>query len=147
VRASHERWDGAGYPDGHAGHEIPLGARIVAVCDAFDALTAERPYRAARSRAIALDELRRCAGTQFDPRVVAAFAAALQTQDAVTAHGRPGPASAPLSLRDPEVAPGRLTGARGYHRRLDVCRRYGTEFAAARERRAHARHGRQPGGT
>ena len=92
VRASHERWDGAGYPDGHAGHEIPLGARIVAVCDAFDALTAERPYRAARSRAIALDELRRCAGTRFDPRVVTAFAAALHEHD--LAHRRSEPLAA-----------------------------------------------------
>jgi diguanylate cyclase (GGDEF)-like protein/putative nucleotidyltransferase with HDIG domain len=77
VRSSHERWDGGGYPDQLAGEEIPLGARIVAVCDSFEAMTADRAYRAAMSEADALAELRRCAGTQFDPRVVAAFEAAL----------------------------------------------------------------------
>jgi diguanylate cyclase (GGDEF)-like protein len=73
VRSSHEAWDGAGYPDGLAGAEIPLGARIVAVCDAFDAMTSERPYAPARTAAEAVMELRRCAGRQFDPGVVAAF--------------------------------------------------------------------------
>jgi diguanylate cyclase (GGDEF)-like protein len=77
VRASHERFDGRGYPDGLAGEEIPLGARIVAVCDSFDAMVADRPYREPMSDAAALAELRRCAGSQFDPRVVDAFAAAL----------------------------------------------------------------------
>jgi diguanylate cyclase (GGDEF)-like protein len=77
VRASHERYDGAGYPDGRAGEDIPLGARIVAVCDAFDAMVADRPYRRALSRDAALAELERCTGTQFDPAVVAAFAAAV----------------------------------------------------------------------
>ena len=75
VRSSHERWDGTGYPDRLAGEQIPLGARIVAVADAFDDMTASRPYRAAISHAEAIEELQRCAGTQFDPRVVAAFAA------------------------------------------------------------------------
>jgi HD-GYP domain-containing protein (c-di-GMP phosphodiesterase class II) len=73
VRASHERWDGRGYPDGLAGEVIPLGARIVAVCDAYDAMVAERPYRAARTPEQALAELEACAGTQFDPAVVAAL--------------------------------------------------------------------------
>jgi diguanylate cyclase (GGDEF)-like protein len=73
VRSSHERWDGAGYPDRLRGDEIPLGARVVAVCDAFDAMTTERPYREAVSDAEALAELERCAGTQFDPLVVEAF--------------------------------------------------------------------------
>jgi diguanylate cyclase (GGDEF)-like protein len=73
VRSSHERWDGTGYPDGLRGDEIPLGARVVAVCDAFDAMTTERPYREPVSEADALAELRRCAGTQFDPMVVEAF--------------------------------------------------------------------------
>ena len=73
VRSSHERWDGGGYPDGLRGDEIPLGARVVAVCDAFDAMTTERPYREAVSVADAIEELRRCAGTQFDPIVVDAF--------------------------------------------------------------------------
>jgi diguanylate cyclase (GGDEF)-like protein len=73
VRSSHEHWDGSGYPDGIAGEEIPLGARIVAVCDAFDAMITTRPYSAARPVDEALAELRACAGRQFDPAVVAAF--------------------------------------------------------------------------
>jgi diguanylate cyclase (GGDEF)-like protein len=82
VRSSHERWDGTGYPDRLAGEDIPLGARIVAVADAFAAMTAERPYRAARTPAEALVELRDCAGSQFDARVVEAFAAARATRGA-----------------------------------------------------------------
>jgi two-component system cell cycle response regulator len=73
VRSSHERFDGGGYPDGLRADEIPLGARIVAVCDAFDAMTTDRPYREAVSETDAIAELRRCAGTQFDPMVVEAF--------------------------------------------------------------------------
>ncbi|MGH2979751.1 MAG: HD domain-containing phosphohydrolase [Solirubrobacterales bacterium] len=73
VRSSHEHWDGSGYPDGLAGEAIPLGARIVAVCDAFDAMTTSRPYRDAMSIEDALAEIRACAGTQFDPAVVDAF--------------------------------------------------------------------------
>jgi two-component system, cell cycle response regulator len=74
VRSTHERFDGSGYPDGLAGDAIPLGARIVAVCDAFYAMTSVRPYRPAIPAEDALAELRACAGTQFDPNVVAAFA-------------------------------------------------------------------------
>ena len=77
VRSSHERWDGGGYPDGLRGDEIPLGARVVAVRDAFDAMTTERPYREPIGEAEALAELRRCAGTQFDPMVVDAFCSVL----------------------------------------------------------------------
>jgi diguanylate cyclase (GGDEF)-like protein len=73
VRSSHERWDGSGYPDGLRGDEIPLGARVVAVCDAFDAMTTERPYRDSVTESDAIVELHRCAGTQFDPLVVEAF--------------------------------------------------------------------------
>jgi len=73
VRSTHERWDGTGYPDHLRAQEIPLGARIVAVCDAFDAMIANRPYRAGMEANLALDELARCAGTQFDPAVVEAF--------------------------------------------------------------------------
>jgi two-component system cell cycle response regulator len=76
VRASHERWDGAGYPDGVSGEAIPLGARIVAVADAFAAMIAGRPYRAARTPEEALGELQLAAGTQFDPVVVDAWCAA-----------------------------------------------------------------------
>jgi diguanylate cyclase (GGDEF)-like protein len=73
VRSSHERYDGHGYPDRLMGEEIPLGARIVSVCDAFHAMTSERPYRPAVAVDDALAELRRCAGRQFDPVVVEAF--------------------------------------------------------------------------
>jgi HD-GYP domain-containing protein (c-di-GMP phosphodiesterase class II) len=70
VRSCHERPDGRGYPDGLAGGEIPLVARIVAACDAFSAMTTERPYRAALAHEAAIAELRRCSGTQFDAQVV-----------------------------------------------------------------------------
>ena len=76
VRNSHERWDGTGYPDGLAGAEIPLGARIVAVADAFEGMTSARPYSPSLPPEAALEELDRCSGTQFDPAVVAAFAVA-----------------------------------------------------------------------
>ncbi len=78
VRSSHERWDGAGYPDGLAGEEIPLGARVIGVCDAWDAMVTDRPYRRALPREEALAELDRCAGTQFDPSVVEAFRAVVE---------------------------------------------------------------------
>jgi HD-GYP domain-containing protein (c-di-GMP phosphodiesterase class II) len=74
VRSSREHFDGSGYPDGLVGTAIPLVSRIVFVCDAFEAMTAERPYRPALTIGAALAELERCAGTQFDPMVVAAFA-------------------------------------------------------------------------
>jgi two-component system cell cycle response regulator len=77
VRSSHERWDGTGYPDGLAGEQIPLGARIIAVCDAYDAMVTDRPYRKGTDSESALAELRRCAGTQFDPAVVEAFCAVM----------------------------------------------------------------------
>jgi HD-GYP domain-containing protein (c-di-GMP phosphodiesterase class II) len=73
VRSSHERWDGTGYPDRLAGEHIPLGARVIAVCDAYEAMVSSRPYRSRMSAEVALEELRRCAGTQFDPAVVEAF--------------------------------------------------------------------------
>ena len=74
VRHHHERWDGCGYPDGIPGREIPLGARILFAADAYEAMTSPRPYRGALSPREALAELRRGAGTQFDPEVVAALA-------------------------------------------------------------------------
>jgi len=70
VRSSHERVDGSGYPDGLAGEGIPIGARIIAVCDAYAAMTSDRPYRAAMPVTTALEELQRCASTQFDPKIV-----------------------------------------------------------------------------
>lgn len=73
VLAHHERWDGRGYPFGIEGDEIPLEARIIFVCDAFDAMTTERPYGRVQTIEEAMDELERCEGQQFDPRVVAAM--------------------------------------------------------------------------
>ncbi|MGH2979363.1 MAG: bifunctional diguanylate cyclase/phosphohydrolase [Solirubrobacterales bacterium] len=75
VRSSHERFDGQGYPDKLGGEDIPLGARVIGVCDAYGAMRSIRPYRAPMSTEGAVAELRRCAGTQFDPAVVAAFCA------------------------------------------------------------------------
>lgn len=78
IRSHHERFDGQGYPDGIAGEDIPLTARIISVADAFDAMTTDRPYRKALSHAAALQELSLHSGSQFDPRVVAAFTAAIK---------------------------------------------------------------------
>jgi len=88
VRAHHERWDGNGYPDGLKGEEIPLPARIVCACDAYSAMTTNRPYRGAMPIADALAELRACSGTQFDPDVVDAIVAVVERD-----------APQPLSLR------------------------------------------------
>lgn len=87
IRAHHERWDGRGYPDRLIGGEIPLGARIVAVADAYRALTADRPYQQRHSAEDSLQELRRCAATQFDAEVVEALAAELVGQRIVQAAG------------------------------------------------------------
>jgi HD-GYP domain-containing protein (c-di-GMP phosphodiesterase class II) len=86
IRSSHERFDGRGYPDRLAGEAIPLPARIVAVCDAFDAMLEQRSYNHAMTRSEAVAQLRRCAGGQFDPRVVEALAVSLDKQE------RPRPA-------------------------------------------------------
>ena len=75
VRSHHERWDGGGYPDGLRGAQIPLEARIISCCDAFNAMTTTRPYRRALPVAVAAAELQRHAGRQFDPAVVEALIA------------------------------------------------------------------------
>ncbi|HEX3831716.1 MAG TPA: HD domain-containing phosphohydrolase [Solirubrobacteraceae bacterium] len=93
VRATHERCDGGGYPDGVSGEAIPLAARIIAVCDAYDAMVSVRPYRPATTHAQALAELRDCVRAQFDPRVVDAFVAEFPKR---------GPESDPSPLRRPE---------------------------------------------
>ena len=85
VRCCHERWDGAGYPDGISGEQIPLAARIVFTCDAYNAMTTDRPYRSAMSNEAALSELVANAGTQFDPKVVSALIKVVQEGEPVVA--------------------------------------------------------------
>jgi HD-GYP domain-containing protein (c-di-GMP phosphodiesterase class II) len=75
VRHHHERFDGRGYPDGLSGEGLPIEARIIFVADSFEAMTSDRPYSFGRPVPDAISELQRCAGTQFDPKVVAALAA------------------------------------------------------------------------
>jgi two-component system, cell cycle response regulator len=98
VRSSHERWDGSGYPDALEGEGIPIGARVIAVCDAFDAMVSEKPYRVAMKSDEALEELRRCAGTQFDPWLVGLFCEYVQPQVGDWATQRSG-AAAPAGVR------------------------------------------------
>jgi HD-GYP domain-containing protein (c-di-GMP phosphodiesterase class II) len=86
VRHCHERWDGGGYPDGLAGESIPLGARVILVCDAHDAMTRDRPYRDAMPESMARDEIRTFAGVQFDERVAAAFLEAVGEPEAAPAY-------------------------------------------------------------
>jgi len=108
VRSSHERFDGRGYPDKLSGDDIPLGARIILVCDSYHAMTSDRPYRDAMSAEEALAELRGCAGAQFDPVVVDAF---VQTHhvEGVPDAGRPAePRPIPLLQQAAE----RMTAAR-----------------------------------
>jgi diguanylate cyclase (GGDEF)-like protein len=95
VRSSHERWDGAGYPDGLSAEEIPLAARIVAVCDAYDAMVSDRCYREALSHAAAREELIQEAGRQFDPGVVSVVLEVLDELGEKTFSGRDGTAAAP----------------------------------------------------
>jgi HD-GYP domain-containing protein (c-di-GMP phosphodiesterase class II) len=95
VRASHERWDGGGYPDGLAGEDIPVEARIVSCCDTYSAMTTTRSYRPAMTAEAALAELRACAGTQLDPAVVDVLIACVGANDAAPA---PTPARAPAPL-------------------------------------------------
>ncbi len=87
VRHHHERFDGTGYPDQLRGEEIPLGARVIAVADAFDAMTTDRPYRTALSLDAAVGEIRRGAGTQFDPAVVESFLYVLESSGLLEADG------------------------------------------------------------
>jgi HD-GYP domain-containing protein (c-di-GMP phosphodiesterase class II) len=80
VRHHHERWDGCGYPDKVAGEAIPMIARILALADTFDAMTSDRPYRKGMEVAIALGEIEKCAGKQFDPELAKSFVAMLRAQ-------------------------------------------------------------------
>ena len=110
VRAVHERYDGAGYPDGLQGNAIPLPSRIVAVCDALHAMTSDRPYRRARPRDVALAELRRCAGTQFDPWVVDAVA---QAATGVSVGGAEGSAAATAAASSRARRSSRISSSAG----------------------------------
>ena len=98
VRATHERWDGGGYPDGLRAHDIPLGARVVAVCDAYEAMTSDRAYRKAMSRQAACDELRAMAGAQFDPEVVTVFVDEIDGRGDSSLSLAPDAADAPAQL-------------------------------------------------
>ncbi len=109
VRASHESWDGRGYPDGLRGEDIPLEARIVACCDAFNAMTTTRPYRKAMPVSAALTELIDSSGTQFDPRVVETLLRVLDEPASATAEGDrsepSSPADPPLTADVPPASP------------------------------------------
>lgn len=100
IRHSHEHWDGNGYPDGLSGEQIPLAARVIAVADAYEALTTGRPYRPAGDPADAVEEIKRYAGTQFDPTVVDAFLrVCLQWADSTRSSARSVPQSATTGTR------------------------------------------------
>jgi response regulator RpfG family c-di-GMP phosphodiesterase len=91
VRSSHERWDGTGYPDRLAGDDIPFGARVILICDAYDAMLSGRPYRRPRTSAEALAELRRHAGTHFDPELVEVFCERVEAGEIATEPGNGAP--------------------------------------------------------
>ncbi|MDX6629687.1 MAG: hypothetical protein QOH00_1933, partial [Gaiellales bacterium] len=100
IRHEHERWDGTGYPDGLAADGIPLGARIILACDAYCAMTQDRPYRGALSDDAAREELRANAGTQFDQQVVDALLAVLGQSESGATESAPSSAGRSTSSRE-----------------------------------------------
>ena len=131
VRSCHERFDGQGYPDGLAGDTIPIEARIISVCDAYNAMTSDRPYSAAQPASYARAELRRCAGSQFDPRLIVAMegmlSASSPTPRSPAAVGQADPPPRATALRDDAgLSPAR----KGRWERADVAR---DEAAAERD--------------
>ena len=134
VRWSHERVDGQGYPDRLSGDDIPLATRIISVADAFDAMCSDRAYGGTRSREEALAELRRCAGTQFDGAVVAAFERVLpppaSMADAVVRASSAGVAAGRLA---PEGERARKSGSSGHSARYSPRPRSG-KFVLQRTR-------------
>jgi HD-GYP domain-containing protein (c-di-GMP phosphodiesterase class II) len=101
VRSTHERVDGGGYPDALEGPDIPIGSRIIAVCDAFDAMTSDRSYSSRRTVGAALAELERCAGTQFDPDVVDAFMSLAEIASGPSQRKHVKPCARPLTPSGP----------------------------------------------
>ena len=139
VRHCHERWDGRGYPDGIAGEDIPLESRIVFVCDAYHAMTTDRPYRKRLSHPEAVRRLREAAGTQFDPRVVQVALDVLDERRAsATADGRPDARAARQVVGEAAERPVLARAARSR------CR--SARSGRARRRRSRRRGGRSRGG-
>jgi HD-GYP domain-containing protein (c-di-GMP phosphodiesterase class II) len=100
VRSHHERWDGGGYPDGLAGEAIVIEARIIACCDAWNAMRTDRSYRSALPHDHAVSEMQAHSGTQFDPRVVAALLQVVASEADLLSHPEPGRTLAPVAHPD-----------------------------------------------
>ena len=134
VRHEHERWDGRGYPDGLEGEAIPLGSRIIIAADTYHAITSDRPYRAARPHSAAVEELLRCAGTQFDPNVTAALIGYLygQRQMGLVTSSSSGRRMRPRACRALGIQP-RLIARRPRHPAVEA------RMRASRRRRMRRR--------
>jgi HD-GYP domain-containing protein (c-di-GMP phosphodiesterase class II) len=131
VRASHEHWDGSGYPDGLRGEEIPIEARIIAACDAYNAMTTNRPYRSALPPAEALAELKRCAGSQFDPQIVRVLERHVRAESLPVLDAASAAARGPMTVIARPSAAGTQPGSVAGTRRL-AARRQGYTAVSAR---------------